>query len=148
MGTAKMGEVISYCSTCLCGNKNNNSHRLLVSARFVWLVQLLLSPSMSACPRRNARERMHLLALNTKEGGTRTKTPVPCFLLYMLLVILLRFVILTISNYFKSYSPLPPYNLDVVMISEWFCHQFIVRLGNFKQYQFISGYFVLFPMES
>ena len=51
-----------------------------------------------------AQERMYLLSINTKEGGTQSKTHVPshvCSLVvYIFLVILFNFVILAISNYF------------------------------------------------
>ena len=43
-----------------------------------------------------AHERMYLLSINTKEGGSQNTCPVPC----SLVVILFSFVILAISNYF------------------------------------------------
>ena len=52
-----------------------------------------------------AHERLYLLSVNTKEGGTQNKTHVlSCVLLLstyvIFLVILFSFVILAISNYF------------------------------------------------
>ena len=49
-----------------------------------------------------AHERMYLLSINTKEGGTQNKTRrVPYSLVvYIFLVILFSFVILAVSNYF------------------------------------------------
>ena len=64
-----------------------------------------------------AHEKMHLLSINTKEGGTQNTCPVPCSLVvYIFLVILFSFVILDISNYFWSHCFLrlffsPFYNL-------------------------------------
>ena len=40
-------------------------------------------------------------------------------------------------------SPRPPLN-----VPKNARHHFIVRLGNFKHYQFISDFFVLFPMKT
>ena len=48
-----------------------------------------------------AHERMYILYISTKEGGTQNTCPVPCSLVvYIFLVILFSFVILAISNYF------------------------------------------------
>jgi len=80
--------------------------------------------------------------------------PVPFSLVvYIFLVILFIFVILTISNYFKIIIFFPPFSfpyswrqITITMTSKVFFHHFIAPLGNFK-HQSISMYFRIFHVK-
>ena len=87
-----------------------------------------------------ADERMYLLSINTKEGGTQKKCPRPVF--FCCVHIPSRFVKFchsAISNYFQNHCFLRLFLhlsiilrqiIDIVMMSKWFCYHFIEPRGS------------------